>query len=361
MTPLDRAAGPLARWPFRGAATSDPQRLVVVLLGLVWIADGLLQCQPSMFGRGLVTGVLLPTAKGNPGPVAGSITAMAQFLEPHIAAWDAVFAATQLAIGAGLLMRRTLRPALVASFAWSALVWWFAEGLGGLLTGAASPLTGAPGAVFLYVLVGLLAWPRAAQPQGSGATGATGLLGERGAKAAWAALWVGSAALLLQPANLAPGALPGALRATAAGQPRWYAGLLVGAARALGPYGLPLTIAIATEMAIVGLGVALGWQVAPLLGVATVLALSIWALPEGLGGILTGTGTDPNTGPLLALAALAWCRARPEPPFGRSTGIPAVCASAVDSRCEEHGRGRREGTAQEGERWPLIKTAPRAR
>jgi hypothetical protein len=37
-----------------------------------------------------------------------------------------------------------------------------------------------------------------------------------------------------------------------------------------------------------------------------VAALSIWAVGENFGGILTGQATDPNTGPLLALAALAF-------------------------------------------------------
>ncbi len=304
--------------------TRSSQRLVQVLLGFIWLADGALQCQPSMFRRSFVTGVLLPTAKGNPAPVAGSITAMARFLEPHIVVWNALFAAAQLAIGAGLLVGRTVRPALVASFAWSLLVWWFAEGLGGLLTGAASPLSGAPGAALLYVFVGLLAWPRAAQPHDPSEARTTALRGVRWAKAAWAALWVGGAALLLQPANLAAGALGGALRAAGSGQPGWYASLLLPAARSLTPYGVPLTIAVAAEMALVGTGVALGWRVAPLLGVATVLALLIWVLPEGLGGILTGAGTDPNTGPLLALAALAWYRYRAEP-----QAHPALVPTAV--------------------------------
>jgi hypothetical protein len=32
----------------------------------------------------------------------------------------------------------------------------------------------------------------------------------------------------------------------------------------------------------------------------------IWVFGEALGGILTGVGTDPNSGPLLALLALAY-------------------------------------------------------
>ncbi|MHB1784079.1 MAG: hypothetical protein ACYCTE_15590 [Acidimicrobiales bacterium] len=304
----------------------SPRRLVQVLLGVVWIADGVLQLQPFMFGSGFVTGMLLPAAQGNPTPVASSIMAMSHFLEPHIAVWNALFAATQLAIGLGLLVRRTVRPALLASFAWSIAVWWFAEGLGGLLTGTASPLTGAPGAVLLYVLVGLLAWPEREHPYDLRAARG-GPLGELGGRVVWALLWVGSAALLLQPVNLASGALRSALETAKAGQPWWYARLLSGTASVLGSHGTVLTIVLAVEMLGVGVGVALGWQATSLLGVATFLALVIWVFPEGLGGILTGQGTDPNTGPLLALAGLAWYRSRPGPQ-DLGVVVPADLAAA---------------------------------
>jgi len=203
------SATPLQHW-WRSpspAATVSPQRLVQVFLGLAWLVDGALQLQPFMFGHGFVAGMLLPAAQGNPAPVAGSITAMAHFLEPHIALWNALFALTQVAIGLGLLVQRTVRPALAVSFAWSLAVWWFTEGLGGLLTGAASPLDGAPGAV----------------------------------------LWVGSAALLLRPGNSSGPSLRNALIAARAGQPGWYAGMLTGAARVLGSHGTLLTFGIAAE------------------------------------------------------------------------------------------------------------------
>ena len=102
----------------------------------------------------------------------------------------------------------------------------------------------------------------------------------------------------------------------------------VGAAHLLGPDSVPLTLALGAEMALVGVGVALGWRVPALLGVATVLAALIWVLPEGLGGVLTGQGTDPNTGPLLALAGLAWYRSRPEPK-ARHVVAPASVARDV--------------------------------
>jgi hypothetical protein len=63
---------------------------------------------------------------------------------------ERALATIQLAIGAGLLFPRAVRPALVTSFFWAIGVWVFGEGLGGLLLGSASALSSAPGSVFLY-------------------------------------------------------------------------------------------------------------------------------------------------------------------------------------------------------------------
>jgi hypothetical protein len=38
---------------------------------------------------------------------------------------------------------------------------------------------------------------------------------------------------------------------------------------------------------------------------AVVVAVALW-LAQGLGGIFTGAGTDPNSAPLLALLALSY-------------------------------------------------------
>jgi len=95
-------AGERVRPSLRVRAGASPERLVQVLLGVLWLVDGALQLQPSMFGSGFVTGVLLANVTGNPAPIAHSITAIAHFLEPHIGVWDALFAATQLAGVSGL-------------------------------------------------------------------------------------------------------------------------------------------------------------------------------------------------------------------------------------------------------------------
>ena len=72
---------------------------------------------------------------------------------------NTIFATIQLLLGLGIAFRPTVRVALAASVAWSLGVWWFGEGLGGVLSGGASPLNGAPGAVILYALLAVLLWP----------------------------------------------------------------------------------------------------------------------------------------------------------------------------------------------------------
>src|SRR5271156_4812112 len=50
--------------------------------------------------------------------------------------------------------------ALVLSFGWALVIWWFGEGFGGLTSNTLpSPLMGAPGAAILYAIIGVLVWP----------------------------------------------------------------------------------------------------------------------------------------------------------------------------------------------------------
>ncbi len=128
---------------------------------------------------------------------------------------NAAFATGQVLIGLGLLAsRHTVKPALIASFAWTLVIWWFGEGLGMLLTGTASSLTGAPGAVLLYGLVGLMVWPSDRPEIGSAAGGSP--LGDAGARLVWLALWVLLGGLILLPANREADAI-GSVFTTAAG------------------------------------------------------------------------------------------------------------------------------------------------
>ena len=135
-------------------------RHIQVGLGMVWLLDGLLQLQPKMFGSGFADMVIMPSAQGQPGAVSSAITHVAHLISVQPALVNALFAGVQLLIGAGLLIRETVKPALVVSFVWALGVWTLGEGFGMLLTGHASPLSGAPGAALLYAAIGLLVWPR---------------------------------------------------------------------------------------------------------------------------------------------------------------------------------------------------------
>ena len=99
------------------------------------------------------------TAAGNPAVIARPITWDATLVEHHLVLLNTIFATIQLLLGLGIAFRPTVRLALAASIAWSLGVWWFGEGLGGVLNGGADPLNGAPGAVILYALLAVLLWP----------------------------------------------------------------------------------------------------------------------------------------------------------------------------------------------------------
>jgi hypothetical protein len=119
-----------------------------------------------MFSTAFVTKIIEPAAAGNPAVISAPMTWSAHLVARHIVACNTGFALIQFAIGAGLLFGRTTKAALAASIAWSVGVWWFGEGLGGVLAGG-SPLTGLPGAVILYALIAVLIWPPARDGPGS--------------------------------------------------------------------------------------------------------------------------------------------------------------------------------------------------
>ncbi len=284
-------------------------RAAQVALGLIWLIDGALQCQPAMFGPSLVTDVLLPNAGGQPAVIGRPITWTAHLIAPHVTLFNAFAAALQLLIGAGLLHRRTARAALVVSFAWALGIWLFGEGLGGIFAGVADPLTGAPGAAVLYVVAGLMCWPRA----GRGA-GRLGLIGERGGRAAWAAIWLGSAVLWLMPGNAGAGAVHDAIAAAPSGV-AWLTAVLGWVARATAGGGTPIAVLMSCLSAAIAAAAVWGWNDRLFLGLGVALSAIFWIVGQGLGGVFTGHGTDVSTAPLMILIAwIIWREARPSGP-----------------------------------------------
>jgi hypothetical protein len=288
------------------AVTLDLRRVLQLGLAALWLLDGVLQYQSVFFTKAF--GQLLgETAAGNPSVIAGPITWDAHLVEHHAVLLNALFATIQLLLGLGIAWRPTARVALGASIAWALAVWWFGEGLGGVLATPDGPVAGAPGAVILYALLAVLLWPRPSP----GVSPAIRAVGAPLARALWLVLWASMAVLQLLPVNRAPQAVHDDITAMAAGEPRWLASLVNGTAALTAHRGLAVSIVLAVVFGLIALAVYLP---APALRVAlaaaVVVSLLIWIPGQALGGILAGGMTDPNSGPLLLLVALAYWPAR---------------------------------------------------
>lgn len=287
-----RETGVLSR--LRLYFASDTRRTIQTVLGLVWLLDGALQFQSFMYSKGFVQ-MLTQMVPGQPHWLASSMNWAANLAAQDLTLANTAFALIQVSIGLGILYRPTLKPALAVSFGWTLVVWWFGEAFGMLFMGMANPLTGAPGAVFLYALVGLIVWPND-RPGG--------LLGVRGVRVSWAALWLVMAWLWLLGPNSSANATHDAINAAPSGM-SWLSTVQYWVADGAQGHGVAIALVLAGVSAMIGVGVAANWQVRPLLIAAIILNLAYWVLGQGFGGIFEGGATDPNAGLLFVVLAAA--------------------------------------------------------
>jgi len=285
-------------------AAPDVRRVLQLVLAGIWLLDALLQYQSFMFSKAFGQ-MIGGTASGNPGVVASPITWNATLVAHHAVLLNSIFATIQLLIAIGIAWRPTVRLALAASIAWALGVWWFGEGLGMVLTSSASPVNGAPGAVIIYALLAVLLWP--ADREASVPFTAARAVGATAARALWLVLWLSLAYFALLPGNRAPQALNGLIAGMESGEPGWLAALDRGAASLVAHQGLAASIVLAIALVIIAAGVYLPSAAAKVtLVLAIVVAAAIWVFGEAFGTILTGGGTDPNSGLLLILLALTY-------------------------------------------------------
>ena len=88
--------------------------------------------------------------------------------------------------------------------------------------------------------------------------------------------------------------------------------------------------------ATIGLGVLLDRWTRPLLALSVVIAMVYFVVGQGMGGVLTGLGTDPGTGPLLILlAASVYPLHRPRQP--RGSGPPPAGTLRIELVVERGG------------------------
>jgi hypothetical protein len=295
------------------------RRGIQIVLGLLWLLDGLLQFQPAMLTPKFAAEVIAPAGAGQPGFIAGPVGEVARIILYQPVITDVAFGLIQLALGAGILYARTARRALAASVVWALLVWYLGEGLGGLLGGSSSLLTGAPGAALLYAVLALAASPRA-----DGAAAAERL--PRWTAVAWAAIWLGGAALQLLPGRDTNAAIGMSLAMNASGAPSWLAPVHAHLAALVPVVGVSIVVDLVILQAFAGIG-ALS---APRVRLAAVivgcgLSLAYWVAGQGMGQPGAGLATDPGTAPLLVLLGFAVLGSVPwRRPVGEPDPEPAV-------------------------------------
>ncbi|RIV22029.1 hypothetical protein D2Q93_09625 [Alicyclobacillaceae bacterium I2511] len=262
------------------------RRVLQLVLGIIWLLDGLLQLKPAMFTVAFVQQVILPMAQSQPSWVSVPIIDVASWITPHIAAWGVVFAAVQLVLGLALILNILPKTTLLTSFAWSLIVWWFGEGLGQLWTGQAIALTGAPGSVVLYVILGIAVWPGKLGNRNQWSAG-----GLQVARWAFAVVWMMDGLLQFQKAFLSSKGLAGSV------QPQ-------GLAQWVGHLGPTLSITLGGIQLGIGLWLAVGRKLlVPLVG-SMILSFLYWWSGQGFGQIFTPLATDFNSGLLYILLAL---------------------------------------------------------
>ncbi len=280
-------------------------RGIQIALGVVWLLDGLFQFKSFMFTHGIISEVFAPAAEKQWSIVGGPMKTFDNFYGRDITLWNTLSGEIQIAIGLGLILsRKMVKPALAVSFVWALVVWWFGEGFGGLTSNTLpAPLMGAPGAVILYAIIGLLVWPTGREEGRSPA--ALGPLGDRGGLWAWSGLWALSAGLWLVNVNRAKDATHEMIKAMAEASPHWLAKFQNSIGGHTQGHGSTIAIVLAVVSVAVAVGVwtPLRW---PALVVGIVLSLAYWVLGQDLGGPFWSEGaTDFNSGPLFVLLAFA--------------------------------------------------------
>ncbi len=279
------------------------------MLGVLWLIDGLLQLQPQMFTMNMINGVMAPIVQGQPGFIATNLQWIVNVITANLTLINILITVVQVTIGVLLITGLWVRPTVIASIIWAIIVWYGGEGMSLLLTGQGSVLTGAPGAVLLYPLIGLAIYPRV------GTEGKEGLLSRLHLRWVLAGFWIFAALLQLQPYWWQPQQISGAIGGMVGGgglNGFLFDPLLQALSNATTNAEIPLNIVLIVVFLALGIGLALAKkeQLVLFLIASMVVSVLVWYFTQAFGMIFSGMATDFNSGLLLVVMALGcWPRA----------------------------------------------------
>ncbi len=287
-------------------------------LGILWLVDALLQAQPAMFTSAFVSSILAPSVLGQPHWVVILLGIADGLWSRFLVPANVVAIAVQTAIALLLLVapeRKAGRLGLLLSVAWGSGVWLIGEGLGGIFTGSATFLAGAPGSALLYVLGSIFllipAW-----------------LWEGGEVLRWleeilGLLWIGGAVLQALPGAgfWTPDGLSGIFGAAASSpQPSFLSAPIVALASAAAASPVGWNLLFVVVMAVLGFALVTGLTPTATTGLAVVWSFFTWWFGQAFGMLGTGLSTDPNSGIVwILLFACLLIGRRPSP---QETGEP---------------------------------------
>ncbi|HEY3610737.1 MAG TPA: SCO family protein [Pseudonocardiaceae bacterium] len=288
-----------------GASAPEPRarKFLRIVFGVLWIFDGLLQAQPRMAG-GLSSQVIEPVASASPGWVQNVVNFGGTIWTYHPVQAAAAAVWIQIGIGVWLIASATgwsSRLAGLASVGWGLVVWVFGEAFGGVFAPGLTWLSGAPGAVILYVVAGALI----ALPLRAWAGQRLGRLLLAGA----GVFWLGMALLQALPVNgfwHGDGTLTNMVSSMAnVTQPHAQATMLAAFATFTSTNAFAVNLVVVIALTALGAVFISGRQrlLRVAVPVATVFCLTVWVLVQDL-GFPGGLGTDPNS--MIPWTLLLW-------------------------------------------------------
>jgi cytochrome oxidase Cu insertion factor (SCO1/SenC/PrrC family) len=323
-----RAWVPASRGSTTVAAEPSWRLLLRYGFGVIWLLDGILQAQPKM-AVGLPSQVIEPTAASSPHWVQAVVNWAGTAWSYH--PMQAGAAAVWIQVGIGVWMLAAARGPLsrlagVVSVGWGLVVWVFGESFGGIFAPGLTWLFGAPGAVLIYCVAGVLI----ALPERYWRSRLPGQL----TMAGLGVFLVGMAVLQAWPGR-------GFWQGRAAGQPGSLAGMTASMASTPQPHllsswinaftafdeahGFAVNLFAVVALAVIGAAFVTCRPrlIRPALAGFIVLCLADWVLIEDF-GVLGGLGTDPNSMVPFALLATAGYLALARAPAAATAPAPAL-------------------------------------
>jgi hypothetical protein len=315
------------------------KRGVQIILGILWLLDGMLQFQHQMFTSSFATQVITPAMQEQPGFVTWPMHLGVKIFLMHPAVFNLLFALTQLGLGVLILSKSTVKLGLMLSLPWALIVWMFGEGYGGIFSAHTLLLMGAPGAVIIYAVLALAAMPSHYQKKSRKNDQVAYWLA-----IVWLILWVGGGVYQLMPGQDSTSFVSSMISANAKVAPHWLASIDIRTAKVIQDFGkndkptvpkqninaMYMTNAQMTHMTselvtsprsnqgylfilvlailqfCIGFGVLIPgtWRKLAI-SIGILLSFTFWFVGQSLGGYFTGLATDPNTGPLIIILGLA--------------------------------------------------------